>query len=51
MASASHYDIFLVDYHLNSPLTGIDWVDAMHKNWAENARPPSCSPASLMCHP
>ena len=31
MISVSHYDIFLVDYHLDSPLTGIDWVNAMHK--------------------
>lgn len=43
MASASHYDIFLVDYHLNNPLTGIDWVDAMHKKLGEK-----CPPAILL---
>lgn len=31
MVSARHYDIFLVDYQLNSQLTGVDWVTALHK--------------------
>lgn len=31
MASATRYNIFLVDYLLDSPITGIDWVNAMHK--------------------
>ena len=31
LVSVHHYDIFLVDYQLNSQLTGVDWVTAMHK--------------------
>lgn len=31
LASVKHHDIFLVDYQLESQLTGIDWVNAMHK--------------------
>ena len=41
--SVKHYDIFLVDYQLNSQLTGIDWVNAMHKRLGSK-----CPPAILL---
>ena len=43
LVSANHYDIFLVDYQLDSQLTGVDWVTAMHKKLGRK-----CPPAILL---
>jgi len=43
LASARHYDIFLVDYQMNSQLTGTDWVTAMHKKLGGK-----CPPAIML---
>jgi len=41
--AANRYDVFLVDYQLNSQLTGIDWMNAMHKRLGSK-----CPPAILL---
>ena len=43
LVSVKHYDIFLVDYQLNSQLTGTDWVIALHKKLGGK-----CPPAILL---
>lgn len=43
LVSASHYDIFLVDYQLGSQLTGVDWINAAHKKLGSK-----CPPAILL---
>ena len=43
LVAVNHYDIFLVDYQLNSRLTGVDWVNAMHKKLGGK-----CPPAILL---
>ena len=43
LVAVNRYDIFLVDYQLNSQLTGIDWVNAMRKRLGSK-----CLPAILL---
>ncbi len=43
LASANRHDIFLVDYLLNSQLTGADWVAGMHGKLGSQ-----CPPAILL---
>ena len=43
LASTRRYDIFLVDYQLDSPLTGTDWITAMRKRLGGK-----CPPAILL---
>lgn len=31
MVAQTHYDLFLVDYQLNSPVSGVDWSNLMHQ--------------------
>ena len=43
MASAKHHDVFLVDYRLDSQLTGVDWINGMYKKLGSK-----CPPAILL---
>ncbi len=43
LATTNHFDLFLVDYQLNSQLTGTDWVTALLKKMGSK-----CPPAILL---